>query len=396
MQEDITSRKKQIVLREQDLHRATFKMEKKLILKKYLNLFANYLNEGIIFIDNKKKVSQLNESGKKILGIRKNIRANTNIDAIIKDKNCDLYKLIETSYNSGKNIKNYELTYHRSLKNIKLLVSIIVFENPDNTKERFLLVIFSDITSTWKLFLKERELLNHLRENYLHHMENLKQISDNIAHEVRNPIVSIGAYANLLHKKCNMFGKNNKEAKKYINYILKDTERLDKLVSQAEKYTNTEEIRLRKEDVKKIISDALKYGNRLSKKFNVVFEHSNLNKEKYLVYADKGKLKEAFRNLIKQSMFLSRKESHLKINVNFSPYTIEMFIDIHTNKISEVNAHHILNPFFSVSDQEPNFDLAIAQRIIILHGGLIKVDLQNKHNLSIDVSLPKEKRITER
>ena len=64
------------------------------------------------------------------------------------------------------------------------------------------------------------------------------------------------------------------------------------------------------------------------------------------------------KNVIRQSIYLSKDETSLIISINFSPYDVEILVDIYTNKISEVDAHYIFNPFLSLVEQEPNFDLA--------------------------------------
>jgi nitrogen-specific signal transduction histidine kinase len=358
---------------------------------RYLNLFSNYLNEGIILLDNRRRISFINSSAKSILGIKGRGRLKAQIEAIL-NRNEELNDIIRSSLEGGKDIINKEITYKLKSREKKLLFTILFLSDLDDAKGPSLLIICNDITNLWKLHRKERELLKQLRENHVDHMESLRQIADSVAHEVRNPIASIGGYANLLLKKIDEFGEEAKSVKKYLNYIRKDAERLNAIVQQTEKYSDIREIHFKIENIVTVFDEVFRYALRLSKKQSVHIEIHKEDREQYTLYIDRARLKDSLKKLFKYSIQISEANATLATSLSFTHYDLEISIDIPTGRISEEDAHFLFDPFFS-STQEPNFDLTIVHRIITLHGGVIRSEKGKRNNLIFTISLPKEKRI---
>lgn len=357
--------------------------------KKHLNLFSNYLNEGIILLDHQRRVSFINSSAKSILGIRKG-RATPALETILQRKD-ELGGLIRRSLERGRDIINSEIAYTLKSREKKLLITVI-FITVDSAQSPSLLIICNDITKLWKLHRKERELLRQLRENHVDHMESLRQIADSVAHEVRNPIASIGGYANLLLKKINLFGKEAKSVKKYLHYIRKDAERLNAIVEQTEKYSDIREIHFKKENIVTLFNEVFRYALRLAKKQGIRIEIQKEDRGQYILYIDRAKLKDSLKMLFKYTIQISEANSTLAMSLSFTPYDLEMSIDIPTEMVSEDETQFLFDPFFS-STQEPNLDLTIVHRIITLHGGIIRSERGKRNNLIFTISLPKEKRL---
>ncbi len=358
---------------------------------RYLNLFSNYLNEGIILLDNHQGISFINNSAKSILGIRGRGRSKAQIEAIL-NRNDELNDIIRSSLEGRKDIINKEITYKLKTRQKKLLFTILCLSDLDDRHGPSLLIICTNLTTLWKLHRKERELLQQLRKNHIDHMESLRQIADSIAHEVRNPIASIGGYANLLLKKFNEFGKESKSVKKYLNYIRKDAERLNAIVEQTEKYSDTSEIHFKKENIIAVFNEVFRYALRLSKKERVHIEIMKEDRGRYLIYIDNRKLKDSLKKLFKYAIQLSEANATISTSLSFTPYNVELSIEIPTDSISEKDKQFLFDPFFSSTDKL-SFDLAIVHRIIILHGGVIRVERGKRSTLTFNISIPKEKRL---
>lgn len=358
--------------------------------KKYLNLFSNFLNEGIILLDNQRRISFINSPAKSILGIRKG-RTKHALEAHLKQKD-ELYGIIRRSLERGKDIINSEITHSLKRREKKLLITVLYLSDLEDAQNPSLLIICNDITNLWKLHRKERELLQQLRENHVDHMESLRQIAVSVAHEVRNPIASIGGYANLLLRKIDEFGNQAKSVKKYLQYIQEDAERLNAIVEQTEKYSDIREIHFKKENIVTVFDEVFRYALRLSKKQSVRIEIHKEDRELYTLYIDRARLKDSLKKLFKYTIEISEANSTLATSLSFTPYDLEMSIDIPTERISEEDAQFLFDPFFS-GTQELNFDLTIVHRIITLHGGIIRSERGKRNNLIFTISLPKEKRL---
>ena len=79
------------------------------------------------------------------------------------------------------------------------------------------------------------------------------QLCHGIAHEVRNPVMSIGGLAKRLEK---MLPAGH-GADKYINIILQETARLEKMVIDVERYTSLPEPDLKQKKLSELLNEAL-------------------------------------------------------------------------------------------------------------------------------------------
>lgn len=355
---------------------------------------ADFLTEGIVILDYDFKVIFANKAARQILGIRKNKNQVPDFPEILHDKNDELKKIIMQAGSSHKDIHNRELTFIKNAKERRIVLTAFLVNRDSDLPHHSMILIITDVTKIWLMHLKERGLSRQLRDNYVDHMESLRQITDNIAHEVRNPIVSIGGYANYCLRKCAGECKDSKKITKYLTYIKEEAERLNRIVTMAESYSDMSEFHLKKENVVRLFSQLFKYGKRLAAKHNINAEFPIIEEEKYSMFIDYQKLYGAIRALMRNSILLSVKEAHLDISLLFTPYEVEITIEVVTDKISPDDLHFIFDPFYSVSDVKLNFTFASAQRIIILHGGVIKVNSSGRGTLFFIVSLPKEKRLS--
>lgn len=363
--------------------------------EKHIINFANNLKEGVMAINTQKNIILINRSAIKILGLKIDPKEKNNITLLLGAENKQLNKFIIESLKTHKNRINHELTYNKKFKKIKLQLTTSVFRKPNDRKAYCIFIIINDITNLWNLHKKEKTLLTQLRKNYINQMENLRQISNSVAHEVKNPLVSIGGYANLLLKKCDLLGTEDqmKEYKKYLTYIKEDTERLYKIIAQVEMYSDLYGVNYKKNNIVKILNELFRFADKFAKSNSIEIEIPELDAKEYFIYSDSSKIKLALYNIIKHSILLSIKEKPVLLHLTLAPYELRFSVDIH-GKISREEVPFLFNPFYTMQNQELNFDLAVAQRILMLHGGIINLQWKSKDMVSFNVSIPKEKRLS--
>lgn len=361
--------------------------------KHTLHLFSRLLTEGIVLLNNRQQLIYCNDAAKKILGISGTGRAVRK--RAFLSRNEAFMQIIREALTTGKEAVKREVAHRARGIERRLLVTAAAIDVGEDSESPYLLVICNNITTLWKLHRKERELMEQLQQNHMDHMESLRQIADSVAHEVRNPIVSIGGYARLLLKRVEGLGRSASDFKKYLTYICEDAERLNDIVTTTEKYSDTSEVQLQKRNIIPLFNEVLGHVRRLARKGGIAVKIMRGEIETYMMYIDRKKLKDALKRLFSYSVQLCTEGSTLSINLSITPYDAEMILAIRTERLTPEDVRFIFNPFFTTSEQMLNFDLPIVHRTILLHGGAIRAGME-ENTLTFTLALPKEKRLRPR
>ncbi len=360
--------------------------------EKYFGDFIGHLNEGIMVLDDRMRVIMRNRSAERILGVRINPRKKTAIGDLIEQENEEVLKLIKVSCLTCTEYKSHEITYHKKNRDIKIRLTMHTQWRKIASKGYYFFIIINDISEVWKLHSKEKQLRSQLQRTYLDQMENLRQIAQSVAHEVRNPIVSIGGYAQFLLKKFPPVGKDSADFRKYLSYINEDADRLSQIVRRVEKYSDISEINLDRENIVRLVRESFKFARGFANRRSVPFETSDIETREYFIFIDRAKIKKVLHNLLKHSVILSLKESPVRAQAQFTSFEFSLTIDTPT-ALPREEVPFLFNPFYSMQKQALNFDLAAAQRIAILHGGIITTVWKPENRLTIRLSIPREKRV---
>ncbi len=104
----------------------------------------------------------------------------------------------------------------------------------ENKKIFGVLVSINDVTSMVRLHEREKQILaeNHRLEH--ERAESLHKLSMGVAHQIRNPVMTIGGFASLLKRSCDTDGKNAQ----YVEAIYESGERLQSIVNAVSDFTS--------------------------------------------------------------------------------------------------------------------------------------------------------------
>ncbi len=222
----------------------------------------------------------------------------------------------------------------------------------------------------------------------------LKSITSGTAilmHSVKNEISKID-YAVETLKKLNT-GQLSVEV---ADIILESTDHLSKMVAGI--YGQVQEIILNKED-----HDLLEIVDSSLESFKFLLEDKNIQIIKkyegdFTVNCDKTHLKEAIRNIIKNSVEAMNENGIIHIHIYRQKRFVKIIIKDNGAGIRAENLPHIFEPFFSTKKTSSNLGLGLSYcyNVMVKHNGLLEIHSRKKSGACVILSLPIRKAKSQR
>ncbi len=214
----------------------------------------------------------------------------------------------------------------------------------------------------------------------------LSSLASGMAHEIRNPLVSIGGFARRIDK---MVEKNS-SLRGYVEVIKEEVTRLEKLLREILDFTGENLSYFGDHDLDHLIEDTLLLVQR-------DLDASNIKVVKDLaalprLHCDDRQIKQVFYNLFQNARQAMVQGGTLTIRTRpvereDGLYAAAAISDTGGGIPLEV-LHNIFNPFFSTKDYGTGLGLSIAQRIVARHYGHIEVKNELGQGVTFIVTLP--------
>jgi len=228
-------------------------------------------------------------------------------------------------------------------------------------------LIYSNLEETNKSLREAQEKLIQQEK-----MAALGEMATSMAHEIRNPLVSIGGFARRLKDK----PVSGEQVKKYSEIIFEEVSRLERILQEILAFARESRPAFVATDMNKVIDDVFTlYKDTLSSKNIRV--RTAISRDIPLISADPQQLKQVFINLFanaEQAMDETGGELYIESRIS-DQMPPELIIEISNTgpSIPHDIMANIFNPFFTTKSSGTGLGLAIVHRIIDSHKGKIHV-----------------------
>ncbi|OGW40873.1 MAG: hypothetical protein A2Y97_14215 [Nitrospirae bacterium RBG_13_39_12] len=197
-------------------------------------------------------------------------------------------------------------------------------------------------------------------------MAALGEVAAKVAHEIRNPLVSVGGFARRLEKKL------NGNLKEYADIIAKEIERLEDILNEILGFVK--EIRISKEivDSSRLIEDVISLvKNDIEERGITLVKEFEESPE---IFVDPGRIKEALLNIMTNAVQAIGSSGTLFVKTYVKDDAAVFEIKDTGPGISDKDMPFILDPFFTTKSTGTGLGLAITHRIVEEHDGRIEVE----------------------
>ena len=215
------------------------------------------------------------------------------------------------------------------------------------------------------------------------------RISAHIAHEIRNPLVTMGGFARRIYQmvKDKDKGKDASGIKDAAQIILNESERLEKILSNVMDFTRpTRQIR-EFNNINDVIVDTVNLLKNLflENKIEILL---NLNNEIPLVKCDFNQMKQVMLNLLQNAIDVTPEGGTVGVVTDNDNLFISLSVKDTGNGIDQDDPNVIFEPFFTTKVTGVGLGLAIVKRIIKDHKGNIEVQNRKSGGTKFIINLP--------
>ena len=212
----------------------------------------------------------------------------------------------------------------------------------------------------------------------------LGQLSAGLAHEIRNPLGTIKASAEMLTR---YVPADNPLAQEMAGFISTEVDRTNSLVTRFLDFSKPLAPQREPADLSQIIDRAIAAVERETTRVSL---YRNYSPDLTKLPLDPNLMQQVFYNLILNAAQASPEGGSVTIKTKSLPDGAEASIIDRGTGIAAANLETIFNPFFTTKPTGVGLGLPIVQKIVDEHGGRLTVDSEEGQGSTFRVYLPCE------
>ncbi|MCU1292776.1 MAG: signal transduction histidine kinase, nitrogen specific, NtrB, partial [Bryobacterales bacterium] len=215
----------------------------------------------------------------------------------------------------------------------------------------------------------------------------LGQLTAGLAHELRNPLGTIRASAEMLTKENTR--KRPELMSEIAGYIGTEADRMNGLISNFLDFARPLQLRPATGDLRSVLDDVVRQLSDLATNRQVKLT-VRLDEQPPMFTFDPGLLRLAILNLAQNAIQASPPGSAVEIRASWTHDTVELSVADHGEGIQQQHLENIFNPFFTTKQEGIGLGLAIVSKIVDEHRGRIQVASEPGSGTTFVITLPRE------
>jgi len=360
--------------------------------KGFLETVFNAIQEGIIVTDLKGRITYLNRAACDLFGLQSEDSIGQPLDERVRglkwksliQSGGPISRDIEIFYPTNRVINFYIvplLIEQQPVAEHKIGKSTRVKNFADGELARDVghAMILRDITASRRTAEQtlESERLNALT-----------LLAAGVAHEIGNPLNSLNIHLQLLERNVKKLDPAAQtEMQESIEVARAEINRLDSIVSQFLRAIRPTHPQLHPENINTIVDEAVRFFAPEVKDRDVVVEQE-LRSDLPLLQLDRDQMKQAFYNVIKNSLEAMKQRGILRIRTDMDGTHVIISFTDSGGGISAENLSRIFEPYFTTKISGTGLGLLIVRRIVREHGGELSIQSEQGKGLTVIIRLP--------
>jgi len=218
------------------------------------------------------------------------------------------------------------------------------------------------------------------------------RITAGVGHEVKNPINAMVLHLELLRGKLAAMGEASQHARRHVEILASEMQRLDRVVQTLADFSRPMELRLRVLDLRDVVAAVAELTSVQMREYGVrmVVEAP---REQVIVHVDSDLVRQALLNLVLNGMQSMEAGGIVRVVVRREQQLAVVEVHDQGTGIPEELLPRIFDLYFTTKKTGSGIGLAMTYRILQMHGGALDVrsnaDLKSSdHGSVFSVRLP--------
>jgi PAS domain S-box-containing protein len=342
-------------------------------VKNYVESILHNLASGVITVDLNGNVTAFNKYAEGILGIPAPEAIGKSFDAMLGETNGKLKAILDQTIYNGKIYSSQEvLVQSRDNKLIPAGISTSILK--DRNRVSGAIMALTDLTTIKQLEQKMR------RSDRL---ASFGTVAAGIAHEIKNPLVSIKTFIQLLPKKY----LDQEFRDSFSGVAAQEVEKINNLINQLLDFVRPYSLKLQPADLHELMNETLLLveSQLTEKKIKVMRQDVPVPE----TMVDRERMKQVLLNLILNSIDAVSENGNLWLSImpHYEGFITIEFADNGCG-IQADNLQKIFTPFFTTKHKGSGLGLAMVNRIIEEHNGSISLESTPNVGTRFTIELP--------
>jgi two-component system sensor histidine kinase ChvG len=254
-----------------------------------------------------------------------------------------------------------------------------------------------------KVFIRDDEIgkltlsIDEMTKELQQRTNRAETFSNDLAHEIRNPLASLKSASELLDKTTE---KNDSE--KLLKIINHDVERIERLITDYSQMLKDEASLSREKMLKvnlmkiilNVVEDFRQDLINQNKKIEILTNFSNKDEKNYFIIGIENRLEQVIANLLDNAISFSADQHKIEIDLTETSNNFVMTVKDQGPGFAEASPQKIFKRFYSNRPskfgEHSGLGLNIAKNIVELHKGAIAASNRiNQKGAQVKVLLPK-------
>ena len=210
----------------------------------------------------------------------------------------------------------------------------------------------------------------------------LGEVSSKVAHEIRNPLSTIGGFARLIFKH-----SSSEEDKKYLKIISSEASRLERILQDILGYVRSDSTDMTPCNINQLLEECCLMVERQTKKKEIHFV-MDLGDRLPTIVSNPDQMKQVLLNGMQNGIDAMGRSGTLTIKSRLKGEMVSINISDTGSGIETENFSQLFKPFFTTKSSGIGLGLNITRKIVEQHGGTVKIDSDQEIGTRLNIRLP--------
>ncbi len=341
---------------------------------------------GVMVIDPDGHIIVVNEALSQVLGYPRDemLRKGWGQLFIDSERNIEFNQVfIDVIWKEMVNLQR-TVPYIRPDSSSRILTLTTSFLRAEGSMEGIILLV-EDVTETVRMHQREREMFSAMNQLHTERNEGLNKLALSVAHQIRNPMMTIGGFASLMRRNSRCDDRDHE----YLDIIREELEKLEKLVSAVVEYASITSAEKQPVRVREVLNQAMDNVRQRSAT-GARLEHVQIKCPECSMQGDLDMLARAVEEVLRNALDATVESSGIELLAHHDDGTVLIDIEDKGAGIKEEYMPYVFDPFFTTRTDRVGMGLCLAKRIVLEHQGTITIKSEPGIGCRVTLQLPRE------